>query len=380
MSLALVRAINFIKSFLVNFTAFYLPLLFVDYGFSGLEIGILFSVFTVMGILTSFPAGVLNDKLSIKGTAVIGFLALGFYFYGVANFNSFATVLLLTVIGGFGSTIIDTSLSSIVYKSLEKRGKELGAFHASGGFGSGIGIIIGGALLALILFKSVLIITAASFFLLIVVAIFLPKVRFAKFPVKEYTLHFKKKYMILLLIPLFLFGLHWGAESTSYSLFLKQEFNLDLFSMGLYMGIPIIILGFAAYYVGRYIDKSNSVRKTFYIGLLLSGVGHALMLLPNVYASCSFRIVHEIGDAFTAVTYTVILSEIFSKKNIAGNVSIVSTVMITGSVVGSMVFGPLGDIYGYGLPFLISGILTVIAAIILYKFKIMARVEEAVKS
>ena len=109
---------------------------------------------------------------------------------------------------------------------------------------------------------------------------------------------------------------------------------------------------------------------------MLSGVGHALMLVPNVYASCSFRIIHEIGDAFTAVTYTVILSEIFSKKNIAGNVSIVSTIMITGSVIGSLVFGPLGEAYGYGLPFLISGILTIVAAIILYKFKIMDKVEE----
>ncbi|WP_264861300.1 hypothetical protein [Klebsiella pneumoniae] len=41
--------------------------------------------------------------------------------------------------------------------------------------------------------------------------------------------------MLLFAIWLFLFYLHWGAEFTSYGLFLRENLRLSLLGMGFYM-------------------------------------------------------------------------------------------------------------------------------------------------
>jgi MFS family permease len=180
-----------------------------------------------------------------------------------------------------------------------------------------------------------------------------------RFPMREYKKTILRKSTALLFLPLFIFGLHWGAENTSYSLFLRQSLGLDYIISGLYMGIPVVLLGFVSLYAGRLIDTKGSAKKTFIIGFLMSGAGHILMTVNNVPLSFSFRVMHEIGDGLAMVSYLVIFSKMFKKESIAGETGAANAVMVSGAALGAVIFGQLGYAFGFAWPLIISGVLSI---------------------
>jgi len=58
----------------------------------------------------------------------------------------------------------------------------------------------------------------------------------------------------------------------------------------------------------------------------------------------------------------------FNPKRIGGTSGVILTVMIIGKLLGSMVYGPMGDYFGYEWPFIVSGILTILTIFIALKY------------
>jgi len=359
------------RTLLTGLTFFFLPLMLSDYGLSGIEIGILFSVTTAMVIISSFPAGVLNDKTSIRTIIMLGLLLLAVYYFGLSRAKDFWLFLPLFALGGLAGTLFDISAISMVYKHLKRglKGRKLGVYHLASSLGFGIGILVGGSFLLNMDFSLLFVITSFLFLVLFFLSFSLPKIKSAKFSLIEYKELILRKNVLLLLVPLILFGMHWGAEHTSYALFLREGLGLNVFASGLYMGLPILLLGIFAYLSGISIDRKGDSKKIFFMGLFLSGAGHILMALPNVYLSLLSRIAHEIGDAGVVVSYNVIFSNTFPKKTIAGETSIIKILMILGSIAGSLVFGSMGYSWGYHWPFIISGLVILVSMASLFILK-----------
>jgi len=355
------------KQSLVSITFFFLPLLFFDSGFSGLQTGIIISSITFTGLLSGLPTGIINDKLSIRYVAVAGMLLESLMFLGLYAFSDFLPVLAFIVAGSLGGNMIDTSIRGLTLKVTERRvrGMRLGRFQASNSIGAGIGTAAGGLLLFLFNFKPVLLISSAAFVVMAIASFLVTETEKARFPVRDYASVFMKKETALFLIPLFIFGSHWGAEHTSYALFLRQNLGLDMLGSGIYMGIPIIILGIASLLTGRYIDSKGTSRSTFFIGMLLSGAGHILMTVPALPLSFFFRVLHEIGDGMTFVSYYVGFSRIFRTSMISGEAGAAASLMLLGSAAASLVFGPIGYAYGFQWPLIISGIMSIAAVILM---------------
>jgi len=362
-SLRIPNSISFSKQFLIGLTFFSLPLLLFDFGFDGLSIGVLMSVFSVVSLFSSFPIGAINDRLSIKYVIIIGMLLESVFFAGLYTFRNFWVMLLFFLAGGLGGNMVDTSVRSLTFKALghERKGKKLGFYQVATTGGFGTGIILGGLLLFSFKFSGVLLISSAACLALALASWLIADVERIKFPISEYREIILRKGTALFLLPLFIFGIHWGAEHTSYSLFLRQTLGLDYFWSGIYMGIPILFLVAASVLTGMRIDRKGGHRQALFSGIVLSGLGHIMMVLQPASVSFIFRLIHEIGDGVAAVSYNLSFSKIFKVERIAGETSAAVTVMVIGNVLGALAFGPLGYAYGFGWPLVISGVLSLVS-------------------
>ena len=368
-SMRVPNALSFQKQILIGLTFFFLSLMLFDWGFSGLQIGILMSAISFVQLFSSFPIGAINDRLSIRAVIITGMLLESAFFAGLFLFRDFWLVLFSFIAGGLGGNMIDVSVRSLTFKVLgnDGKGRKLGIYQIATTGGFGVGTTLGGLLLFGMSYSGVLLLTSVAFLLLAAASAMIPDVERIRFPMRDYRKIILRRSTALFLLPLFLFGIHWGAEHTSYSLFLRQDLGLGLLYSGLYMGIPVIILAAVSLYIGKRIDRKGEHHRTaFFAGLLLSGFGHIMMIFPPAPLSFAFRVIHEIGDGMAAVSYNLSFAKIFKVERIAGETSAAYTVMIIGNILGSLTFGPLGYAYGYAWPLAISGAVTLVSLAVLY--------------
>ncbi|MBN2042669.1 MAG: MFS transporter [Candidatus Aenigmarchaeota archaeon] len=359
--------IVFFSSALFFMVMWFLPLLFVDIGLSGVQIGILLSVYMFVSLFSSFPIGVINDRFSIREVIFAGLILSSLFMFGFSVLKGFWFFMLYYAMGGLGHNMVNTSLRSLIYKLSRRRSEDmnLGVFQFFMSFGASIGYIVGGFLIFILDFDLTLIIGSLLIFILSFLSFLVPKVDIRKFSFWEYKHSLLKKSVFLLLFPVFLFGTHWGAEQTSYSLFLRNFLGLDIFYSGLYMGFSLMAMAIGGIYAGKHINKTRYPKKLFLLGILMSGVFSILMANPNLYLSFLSRFLHEIGDGLMMVSYYIILADIFDKKIIAGESSIAYMALVLGAIVGAPIYGHIGFVYGYHFPFIISGFVSLFSLMII---------------
>jgi MFS family permease len=93
------------------------------------------------------------------------------------------------------------------------------------------------------------------------------------------------------------------------------------------------------------------------------------MTIPNTAISLLFRIIHETGDATMFFFLYYGLSKLFDLERMGGNTGIVTFVIIIGSSLSNLLFGVVGSKFGYNMPFLIGGSMSVLAFLFSLKFR-----------
>ncbi len=144
-----INRVIFYVSFPLSFVAFIFPIYASSIGVKVLEIGLLYSVFTVMTLLIRPIVGYLIEKSGRKPCIFIGVIL-----YTIVNViylfaNSFSFLLAARVIQGFAASFlwisIDTYVSDISNDS--NRAKNFGIMYQAGDRGELIGSIIGFSIL-----------------------------------------------------------------------------------------------------------------------------------------------------------------------------------------------------------------------------------------
>jgi hypothetical protein len=183
----------------------------------------------------------------------------------------------------------------------------------------------------------------------------LPLTRGVRTPLFEYGRDFLVAPVLFFATWLFLFTLHWGAEATSLALFLKHNLGLTPLGVGGYMAGEFSVVSLTAYIYGRFWAGRLKPLIFLTLALLFSGVGHICMTYPVLPWSFAWRAVHGFGDGLILMeTYTTI-SRLFHVDRIGGSASLISLTTTMGVFTGSLIFGPLGAAYGYQVPLIISG-------------------------
>ena len=149
--------------------------------------------------------------------------------------------------------------------------------------------------------------------------------------------------------------MHWGAEGTSLGLFLQTTLGLSPMGIGLYMAGEFSVLALTAYLYGRYWDGRFKPLTFLILALVTSGLGSIFMTYPSLAWSFTWRAVHGVGDGLIMMlTYTTI-ARLFHVDRVGGNSGLISLTCTLGTFSGSLIYGPLGAGFGYQVPLIITG-------------------------
>jgi predicted MFS family arabinose efflux permease len=364
-------AMNFLSRIFIGFTFVFVAVYLLGIGFSGLQAGFLISLLAVTTLFVSLPVGIINDRLDIRYTILLGYVLSSIFFFMTGYFQDFWIFMPAFFLGGLGFNVIETSYRNYVFKDREPRheGKKFGTFTLGDTLGTFAGAISGMFMVFFLGFPATLMIIGAYFLALIPLLFWLEPVSISRTKLIQYETDFLHLNNILLAVILFLFTTHWGAERTSYALFLKDVLGLNEAWMGLYVAFAILFLGIAAFLFGSRIDHRTDFRRLFLMGLLVSGATHVLMTIPQVHISFLFRAAHEVGDGIQRVSLFFWLRRKFKAGRLGGDSGIFFVIMTLGEFTGSIIYGPIGFAYGYSMPLVISGITTMICAGMFYVFK-----------
>jgi predicted MFS family arabinose efflux permease len=350
---------------LLNATSFYLPLYLGGLGLEGAWTGILLGVFAVTALFSAFQTGLLTDRAPIRYIAATGFSLMALFNLAIAYSTSPLVLLLVFFVGGLGNTLLEISLASFVLKTADqdRPGFSFGLYIGANGFAIATGMFMGGQLLSGIGYTPVFLGTAVLMLFAAALTSQLKGTTSSSSSLSEYTADLRSPRVLLLVIGFFLMSTHWGAEMTSLTPFLRDQFGLDEAGTGLFLGTAIIGLGSAGLAAGFAFDRGVSLAKIGVTAFLLSGLGHIAMTMVPVVPSWVIRVLHECGDGAAMVTMFLLVHRVFPRERVGGLAAVVTTATIVGRLVGSLGYAPLGDAYGYDWSLIVSGSLVVLAIV-----------------
>jgi MFS family permease len=359
--MAKIHLINFCRKLTVNTLFFLVPLHLVKIGLTGWQIGTVVSFYGLAPLIFSFPVGWINDRLSIRRIIQGAISLLCFLFLVLAFANNFYLLCCIFLFLGIANNALDVSINSLYYKdeanlNLNKKYGTLAFWLA---LGTATGTISGGTLVHFANFRLLFFVYSA--FLIIVLSFTreVGKEKFSVVSMKQYRLDLINRKTILFSILIFILALHWGVEGTVYSPFLKSHFNLNDLQLSLYISISLFFLAFSGLAIAFLRFNPWLNQQIFLFALFISGLGHILMVNPNVYVSLFFRIIHEIGDGLMGALIFLFISRLFQKESIGGSSGILLALMTLGHMLGAQIFAPIGYKLGLSYPFIISGFLLI---------------------
>jgi MFS family permease len=356
-----IHFINFCRKFAVNTVFFLVPLYFLKIGLNGWQIGVVMSFFAFAPLLFSFPAGWINDRLSIMRVIQGALFALTLLFLALARIQNFFALAVLFLFLGIANNALDVSMNSLYFKDEAEidLNKKFGRFNFWLSLGTATGILIAGFLIYYTNFQALLTVYALFVFTVFLSIRNFNQAKFEVVPLGEYKLNLFRKKTILFSILIFVLALHWGVEGTVYSPFLKKHFALNNLQLTFYVSFALFFLALSSFSIGLLRFNPQLNKHLFLLAMLLSGLGLIFMVQNNVYLSFLFRCVHEIGDGFLGALVLLFISRQFEKRSIGGSSGALLAIQTMGHMAGALFFSPLGYKVGLQYPFFVAGSLLV---------------------
>jgi len=345
---------------------FFLPVFLEDKGITGWRVGLLLGEANIVGIITAFPVGMLNDRREPRALIMVSLLLGGIFLFAFSVVDSFVFMVFLFFVFGLSRHLFQISFDSLFFKQVIKGEGciHVGRYELVLSLAAIMGMLVTFLVIDSFSFKLYYMGAGFIFILATLLSLKLKISGTKKVKVSEYSNDILKPEFFLLSLLLFLFSLHWGAEDTCYGLFLKHYLDLSKSMSSIYMLSEFITLGAAAYGISRLVDRYNwDLRWIFSVGMLISGITLILKVTPSLPLSMAMRMAHGIGDGMVMVAIYYGTSRIFMIEKMGGNMSLVWVILMSGAFTGSIIFSRIGVQYGYHFSFIISGIILIIVAL-----------------
>lgn len=345
---------------------FYQPVHVVQkLGFSGAELGLVVSAYAATALIAALPVGFSADRLSPRRLLAAGLLFHGAGAAGLALSTTVATVLASFVVFGVSINLFRQVLDAVWYRggAGEQRdqvaarfGPYLGARMA----GMALGLIVGGLAYFRFGFTPTMMGVALLALPMAALAFFIPQVRLEPSRLVDYVRDLRNPRVLFFALWIFLFTSHWGAETTHYSLFLKEDLGLELPWMGGYMAGEFATLALATFLAARTAAARNGSVGLIVLGLVLSGISHIAMVTSIPWLSFLWRLVHGAGDGIVTVVIYASVGRLFHLERIGGTAGVMMLVTMLAAATGALVYGPMGASLGHGAPLVTSGVVALL--------------------
>ena len=348
-------------------THMYLPYYYKQVGLSDSHIGFLISMVSLTTLILVFPIGVLSDridpkKLFLAGSIIgIAFAILLLYKGRVKVFEPYIFIFALAV------AMVQISLSAHFLKQMEEisRGSQSAIYSIGGILGAGVAAQIAGMIVKNYGPERLFWSTLCFAILLFVCGFGLPKIKGIPFHISEYKEDLRHPLSWILIFIAFIVSSHSGFEHVGYTLIQTEVIGLTTEQAGrifLYISFTMTIMSWVS---GAIHDRAKKPVLWAGLALLLSGVFQSASGYgTGFYSYLGLRMVHVIGDSFSGVLILVIASVAFTKKRSGGSWAILLLVRNLSDVIFSNVAGHLNQTIGLRQGFLVSGILVVIAGLL----------------
>ena len=331
------------------------------------RIGLLTGIFSFVTIIVVVPFGILTDYFSSKRLIQAGVLLYTVWPIGLLVYDEFALLVIFYIAGGLGGALFLICLNSLYYRHVEARdrGRKIGVFIFSMIAGFAIGPFITGMILdsgysMKMVYSLCLGINVCLFFFTSLLSE-LPGIRF-KF--LEYKEDISNKKIFLLVVLVFIFSSHIGVEQTSYALLMKHIFHFNVSKIGSVYLILGIWVGIMTLILGYFSDKRESALNFAVYGLLISGIFQYLTVYVSGYSQfLLIRMAHTIGDSMVILSQGLLISVIFPKARMGGNIGVFYAVRTGTIFIMASFTGCLNQLYNYKAPFIVSGLFVSIITI-----------------
>lgn len=347
------------RMLLLNLTYLFIPVYLQDRGFSGLEIGVVSSIFAVTAIIFSPAIGLLTDRMQVRTLISAGAVLMALFLGAMDYTGLFAAIFIVFLIGGIGNNMHEVSIMSMILKSTppEKASSRFGLYFMIAVPFACAAIAAGGAIVERFDYSMLFNASAAAYLILPFVAI--PIVHDTRFsPVEFYKRDFARRDVLIFSLAIFLFSTHLGAEQTCWGLYLKKNLGFDLTLTGIFAGAVLFFYPLSAWISGRWFDRTGDVNALTKYGLLLSGIGSTALFLTDPHLVFFFRMLHELGDGMLGIFLYIGIYRLFPQERMGGLSATVASVIILGRFLGAIIYSPIGEAYGYHVPMIISGVFT----------------------
>jgi len=354
-------------------TGFFMPVFFREkLGFSGSQIGLLFAFQAVTGILTAFPSGLSNDRITSRTLVASGLLIQGVGYALMGIVRLYIPFLMVFILWAVANNIFKLSLDVQVLKTDDGQytGSRIGLYQGVRFFGLTLGTVGAGYLLTKFDFEWSLFFVAICCGILTILALWLVPTPILSSSLSNYRADFSNPKVLFFAIWMFLFSSHWGPEYTCYSLFLRDNLHLSLIQIGWYMSFEFLMFALTIFLIRHSMRTGDRVRSFAVLGLALSGIGHVGMVYPVFQISLAFRMLHGAGDGIIAMILYLGIARLFAIERLGGNAGLITLVTMFGFVTGALIASPLGESLGYGWPLFGSGIITLLLILpLIYRTK-----------
>jgi MFS family permease len=364
------------------------PLFFSSVGLDKAESGLLISVGTFAGILSSIAAGVLSNRYGRKNVLLVGTLLYTVIFFIFAySSHGFGMLMVLRFIEGIGFYIMPVMVTTMAADTFptRERGKAMSLYSISGGVGSLIGpliaplLITGSNYIFYFLFSGGFVAVSAIVMILFVRETLPEEKRTVVDPnAKRFKLdlpgfiHSVKSLGIVVgifLIAVLIYRTGYTMFDPFLSLFLKDVTHVDLSLTSYIYAIRALCIITFSPLAGILIDRSGR-KNAILVGLCMSIV---TMLGYTYNGGFIWMILLRSWDGITwAVMLTAmntLMADMLSPEMRGFGMGLQSAITQQSSTIGALFSGFIIDAYGYNLIFYLAAIFCVVA-LALVKLKI----------
>ena len=349
------------------------PLFFEEYGMSGTRIGLLISIGTFAGIVSSIIAGKYSDSHGRKPIlfAGVAMYAVVFFLFAFLD-KSFTTFAVLRFIEGFAFYMTPVAITTMVADVFppRQRGKAMSLYTMSNGIGQFVGPILAGLFLESTSYSHYFI-ACGAFVAVSAVMIFLlvketrpehvtehHKTR-ARHGINLKTLgsDIKNlgKYVAIFFLAVLIYRTGNTMVNPFFSLYLK-ELNIDLSAMSYLFAVRALMTLIFAPLTGYALDKWGR-KPIFLLGMLLLVVTMLGYRSVSSYDSVLIiRALESISNAVLLTTTRTYAADLMRPEIRGFGMGLYMTIVDESSTMGALVGGWIKDAFSFSTIFVIGAV------------------------